>query len=102
MPVDETARWDPEQAKLYLLIGSVVVGGIAFGWGVSQGWAEEKLPDMPPRMSQQLGTWAAFNIGLVLLGASVRDAVAEYGFAKVAGFSLGVPAVALAIRALRS
>lgn len=101
MPGGDTQRWDPEQAKLYILGGSAIVGGVALGWAASQGWVEEKVPDEPPPLGQQLGAWVAFNVGLVLLGSGLREAVEEFGFAKVAGFSVGVPAAALVIRALR-
>lgn len=107
MPTKPAAKasdpgWDGEQAKLYVLAGAAIAGGVALGWAASQGWVEEKWPDKPPPMAEQLGTWAAFNVGLMLLGSGLRDAVEEYGMAKVAGFSVGVPAIALLIRALRS
>lgn len=91
-----------EAAKLYILGGAAVVGGIALGWAASQGWAEEKLPERDPTTAEELGTWAAFNVGLVMLGSSLKDAVDEYGLAKVAGVSVAIPAVALLIREIRS
>lgn len=89
-----------EQAKVYILSGAAVVGGIALGWAASQGWVEDK-PMQPVGAVQEAGTWIAFNVGLVLLGSGVIEVVKEYGVAKVAGVSVGIPLAVFAIRALR-
>lgn len=92
-----------EQTKLYVLGASAIVGGVTLGWAASQGWVEEeKAFQYEPTIPEEVGTWVAFNVGLVLMGSAYLEAIEEYGFAKVAGVSLGIPAVVLAIRALRS
>lgn len=92
-----------EQTKLYILGGSAIVGGVALGWAMSQGWVEEeKAFQYEPTIPEEVATWVAFNVGLVLMGSAYLEAIQEYGVAKVAGVSLGIPVAVLAIRALRS
>lgn len=89
-----------EQNKLYILGVSAVVGGVALGWAATQGWVEERAST--PAIPKGVGTWVAFNAGLVLMGAAYLEVIEEYGFAKVAGASVAISAAVLAARALRS
>lgn len=91
-----------EQTKVYILGGAAVIGGITLGWAASQGWVNEaEAFKREPTTSEGVGTWVAFNVGLVILGSSLLEVVEEYGIAKVAGFGIGIPAAALLVRALR-
>lgn len=93
-----------EQTKVYILGGSAIVGGVVLGWAASQGWVDEEkaFQSHVPTIPEEVGTWVAFNVGMVLLGAAYLEVIEEYGIGKVAAVSFGIPAVALLVRALRS
>ena len=92
-----------EQTQLYILGGAAIVGGITLGWAASQGWVDEEqaFRHHTPTIPEEIGTWVAFNVGMVLMGAAYLEVIEEYGIGKVAAVSFGIPAVALAVRALR-
>lgn len=91
-----------EQAKVYILGSAAIIGGVTLGWAASQGWVEDKLPEHEPTTAESVGTWVAFNVGLVIMGSGLLEVVEEYGITKVAAVGFGIPAAALLVRALRS
>lgn len=98
---------DPESARKYILAVSAAVGGVAVAAALvsakKHGWMEEE-EDVSDRQTtaEVYGTVAAIATGMFLGGGMIREAVDEFGGRAVAATTVGVPAVAILLRALRS
>lgn len=93
----------PEDAKKYLLAVSAAVGGVAIAAAAlsarKHGWMDEEASD-DQTTGEVYGTVAAVATGMILGGEMLRGAIDEYGGKTVAMTTVGVPVVAVLLRAL--
>jgi hypothetical protein len=95
---------DPEDAKKYILAASAAAGGVAIAAAAiaakKHGWMEEDVSD-DQSTGEVYGTVAAVATGMYLGGEMLREAIEEFGGKSVAIATVGVPVVAVLLRALR-
>lgn len=95
---------DPEDAKKYILAASAAAGGVAIAAAAisakRHGWMEEDVSD-DQSTGEVYGTVFAVATGMYLGGEMLRGAIEEFGGKSVAIATVGVPVVAVILRALR-
>jgi len=87
-----------EPTKVGVLAASALIGGFAIGAAFTesmrQGWIEERPDELTT--PQAWGDWVAANVGLILAGYSLREAIVEMGrdeFLKTMGLFSGAVVV---------
>jgi hypothetical protein len=95
----------PGTPKHWLLGAGAVIGGFAIGAAAAESFREGFVEEVIPADQSTGEALLAFSFGclsMVLFASAMMDAVEEYGVKTVGGVMVGVPAVALVIRAARS
>ena len=95
-----------DDAKKLILATSAVIGGVALGaaaaGSVKHGWVDDVRPGPPPDLAEEALVFGAFNVAMVLSGASLLQAMDQYGTRNVVVGMSGLAAAVALLRWMRS